>query len=223
MFHPDSRLMRILTMVAAFVALNLLWLLCSVPVVTAGASTAAMYTVTRRIARREDPSVVPEFFRAFGSNFRQAFPATLIFLVPALLVLFYLFVSLPEALGSVPWFRPLCWIAIGIICVVCSYVWPLIAWFDNSLGNTLKNAILLPVSNPLIALCVTALNLIPVFLLREDASLFLRLSFFWVAAGCSLTAFVNTQLLRFQFRRFLPEDEFVRPERNEQNTDDTEE
>ena len=223
MFHPDSRLMRILSVTASFLALNLLWLLCCVPVVTAGTATSAMYAVTRKMARREDPSVAPEFFAAFRRNFRQGFPATLILLLPTLLAAVYLVLSTSETLTSAAWFRPLCWIAIFIIAVICSYVWPQIAWFENSLGNIFKNAMLLPVSNPLIALGVTVLNLVPVFLLLRDAEFFVRISFFWVVAGGALTAFVNTQLLRFQLRGFLPEDEFVRPERDEPHYDDTEE
>ena len=69
---PDSKAYQILSTAAGFVALNLLWLLCSAPLLTAGVSTAAMYTVTRKMARNEYPTILPDFFKAFRDNFKQA-------------------------------------------------------------------------------------------------------------------------------------------------------
>ena len=103
--------------------------------------------------------------------------------------------------------RGLCWVAAAVIGVFNSYLWPLLAWYENSLGNSLRNAVLLPLSNPFIALAVTALNLLPVYLLLRHTYVFLRISFLWLVAGFALTAFVNTQLLRFQFRHVTGEDD----------------
>ncbi len=177
LFDPDSRIYQILSTAASFIALNILWLLCAAPLLTAGASTAAMYTVTRKMARHEDPTILPDFFKAFKENFKKSLLVSLILLLP-----------------------------MALLVVVSSYVWPLLAWYETSLGNTLRNAVLLPLNNPPIALVVTALNLLPLYLLLRHTFVFLRISFLWLVAGFALTAFVNTQLLRFQFRRFTPED-----------------
>ena len=166
LLDPDSKLYQILSTAASFIALNLLWLLCSAPLLTAGVSTAAMYSITRKMARHEDPA-------GMEGN--------------ALL-------------------RVLIWLAAGIIGVFSSYLWPLLAWYDNTLGNTLRNAVLLPLSNLFIALTVTVLNLLPLFLLLRHTAFFLRISFLWLVAGFALTAFVNTQLLRLQFRHVTGED-----------------
>ena len=52
--------------------LNLLWFVCSIPIVTIGASTTALYYVTLKLARDEDSNVTAMFFRAFKENFKQA-------------------------------------------------------------------------------------------------------------------------------------------------------
>ena len=206
LFDPDSRIYQILSTAASFIALNILWLLCAAPLLTAGASTAAMYTVTRKMARHEDPTILPDFFKAFKENFKKSLLVSLILLLPMALLVLYLFLGLSGGLDGQAWLRVYCWVAVGIIGVVSSYVWPLLAWYETSLGNTLRNAVLLPLNNPPIALAVTALNLLPLYLLLRHTFVFLRISFLWLVAGFALTAFVNTQLLRFQFRRFTPED-----------------
>ena len=204
---PDSKIYQILSTAASFIALNILWLLCSAPLLTAGVSTAAMYSVTRKMARHEDPAVLPDFFKAFRDNFKKGLLAGLVMLLPLLLLVLYLFLGLSGGLADQTLMRGLCWVAAAVIGVFNSYLWPLLAWYENSLGNSLKNAVLLPLSNPFIALAVTALNLLPLFLLLRHTAFFLRVSFLWLMAGFALTAFVNTQLLRLQFRHVTGEDD----------------
>ena len=43
LFDYDSKLFQLLLRVSDLVALSLLWLLCSLPVITIGASTSALY------------------------------------------------------------------------------------------------------------------------------------------------------------------------------------
>ena len=204
---PDSKAYQILSTAAGFVALNLLWLLCSAPLLTAGVSTAAMYTITRKMARHEYPTVLPDFFKAFRDNFKKGMLAGLVMLFPLLLLVLYLFLGLSGGMEGHTLLRGLSWVAAAVIGVFNSYLWPLLAWYENSLGNSLKNAVLLPLSNPFIALAVTALNLLPVYLLLRHTVFFLRISFLWLVAGFALTAFVNTQLLRLQLKQITPDED----------------
>ena len=207
LFQMDSPLMNFLSKVASLVALNLLWLLCCIPVVTIGASTTAMYCVTRDMAKGDWPSVVPDFIRAFAGNFKQSVLIFFILLIPVCLAISYLLLTITTALGAIWWFKALCYIAIAIVCVVCSYVYPLLANFDNSIRGTLKNAMLLPLANPLLAAVVTALNLLPILLLMINTEIFSPFSYFWVTIGSALTAFVNTKMLLGLFRHFVPKKE----------------
>ena len=50
----DNRIIRILTTLCDFLILNILWLVCSVPVITAGASTTALYSVMFKIIKKEE-------------------------------------------------------------------------------------------------------------------------------------------------------------------------
>lgn len=71
-FNMDGPVMRGLTRVFDLVLLNLLTVLCSIPLITIGASLAAMHSVLLKMVRNEESYIVKSFFRAFKENFKQA-------------------------------------------------------------------------------------------------------------------------------------------------------
>lgn len=195
LFQPDSPIMRFLSAMADLIALNLLWLICCVPVITIGPACTAMCYVARKIAEKEAPPVMKTFFHALRDNFKQSLIIFLILLGPTILAGAYLLMAVSGGLDHIPLIKYLSYLAIAITGIVLSYVYPLLAHFDNTVGNTLKNAFLLPLANPFIALVVTVLNLLPIITLLINYELMARLSFFWLVIGCSLTAVINAKLL----------------------------
>ncbi len=77
----DSPVIAFLNKLTDMVVLNMLWLICSLPVITIGASTTAMYYVSITSIRSGDGYVVRRFFRSFKENFRQITPVWLLMLV----------------------------------------------------------------------------------------------------------------------------------------------
>jgi len=77
----DSRFSQILIKLSYTCWLNLLWIICSLPVFTIGASTTALYTVTLKMADDNESEITKTFFRAFRDNFPQATRIWLILLV----------------------------------------------------------------------------------------------------------------------------------------------
>ncbi|MBQ1840251.1 MAG: DUF624 domain-containing protein, partial [Atopobiaceae bacterium] len=49
-FSPESKFSKIMMRLAWGCYLNLLWIVCSLPIITVGASTTALYYVTLKIA-----------------------------------------------------------------------------------------------------------------------------------------------------------------------------
>ncbi len=204
LFRLDSPVMRFLSNVADLIALNLIWLICCVPVLTIGPSTMAMHCVARDIAKGEWPPVFKTFFQEFRSNFKQALLVFLILLLPVCMAAAYLLMLVSGGLDHIPVLKSLCVLAVVIIALVCSYVYPLLSHFDNTVGNTLKNAFLLPLANPFLALVVTALNLLPILTLLINPELFARCVIFWILVGCALTAVINAKMLGPFCARFAP-------------------
>ena len=82
----DSPLMQGLGKMADLMWLNVLTLICCLPIVTIGASLTAMNYMALKIARNEECYITRGFFKSFKENFRQATVIWLIFLVVILIL-----------------------------------------------------------------------------------------------------------------------------------------
>ena len=87
-FAPDGKLARCLNCIGNLMILNILTLICCIPLVTAGAAMTALYTMTMRMARNEEGSIVREYFQAFKENFKQA---TILWMIFGSLMVFLAF------------------------------------------------------------------------------------------------------------------------------------
>ena len=79
-FSLDSKFMRFVDQLVDVVILNLLWLVCCLPIITIGASTVAAYRVSMRMIDSEEGYIAKSFFRSFRANFVQG---TLLWLLNA--------------------------------------------------------------------------------------------------------------------------------------------
>ena len=80
---PDSPVMELLRTIADVIILNLLFVICSIPIVTFGASYSAKYYVAMKIVKGEESGVVKPFFKAFKQNFKQS---TIVWLIMMLVI-----------------------------------------------------------------------------------------------------------------------------------------
>ena len=71
-FSMDNKFFTFMGRVADLCILNIICLICCIPIVTAGASITAMYYVTLKMVRNEEAYIVRSFFKSFKENFKQA-------------------------------------------------------------------------------------------------------------------------------------------------------
>ncbi len=141
-FDMDNPVMKTLSLAADLIVLNLLALVCALPVVTAGASLTALFDQCIRIVRMEEGAIVRGFLRAFRANFKKATLLWLLFLAAGLL----LWLDLLAAEATIPAMR------VGILALALiwlaalHYAFGLLARYENSLRGTLKNAFMLMVA-----------------------------------------------------------------------------
>lgn len=146
----ESKFSQILLKICYSCYLNMLWLLCSLPIFTIGASTAALYDVTLKIVREDDTALTARFFKAFRENFRQATVLWLILLALGILlaadgyILYHLYQSTSGGM-SVVWTLMLALIIAAAIVyvIVLIYVFPLTASVRNTSWAMLKNSFLI--------------------------------------------------------------------------------
>ncbi|MBQ6450861.1 MAG: YesL family protein [Solobacterium sp.] len=149
-FSYESRFSQVFLKLTWSCWLNMLWFICSLPVFTAGASTAALYTVTLKIADGKEETLTKEFFRAFRANFKQATRIWLLMLVIGILLAAggYITWHLRASSTGVPaimWTLNLALLiaAAVVYTIVLIYVYPLIARYANTDRAMLINSLLI--------------------------------------------------------------------------------
>lgn len=206
LLDPDSPIMSFLARVADLVILNVLWLLCCLPVVTAGASTTAMYHVVRHLQEESISSVTRDFFRSFKSDFRQATPVYLLLLIPTAAVVMNAWILSAQSSDAVPVYVRAIWMVSALMLTfVVSFVYPVMAYFDDTVWKTLRTAAVLAVAKLPRTVLINAINLLPIIMLFVSLPFFLRSSIFWLLIGGSLTAYLNMLILRPVFKKIIDE------------------
>lgn len=206
LLDPDSPIMSFLARVADLVILNVLWLLCCLPVVTAGASTTAMYHVVRHLQEESISSVTRDFFRSFKSDFRQATPVYLLLLIPTAAVVMNAWILSAQSSDVVPVYVRAIWMVSALMLTfIVSFVYPVMAYFDDTVWKTLRTAAVLAVAKLPRTVLISAINLLPIIMLFVSLPFFLRSSIFWLLIGGSLTAYLNMLILRPVFKKIIDE------------------
>ncbi len=80
MFKNDGLFSRFMNHAFDILYVGILWIVCSIPVITAGAATTAAYYAMAKCVRHKTGYIGREFFHSFKSNIRQILPLTLLFL-----------------------------------------------------------------------------------------------------------------------------------------------
>lgn len=218
LFNLDNPVWAFMGRIADLVILNILAIVCSIPIITIGASWTAMYYVTIRIEKREEGYVIRDFFRSFRTNFKQA---TLIWLlVIAVAAVFggdiLIYRMIPDQIPK------LVMIAISILAFLALattlYVFPLLARFENTTRNMIKNAFVLAVVDIPFTLIFIVLLILPVIV----AVFVIELAPFLLMLGVSLPAYLSSKLFVRIFRRIEPKERTLRDAKDMESTEETE-
>ena len=190
MFSPDSPVVSFLGKIADLIIINLLVVVCSLPVFTIGASWTALYYVTVKMVKNEESYVMRDFFKSFKQNFRQA---TVIWLINLIVVLVLCADVLMIRRGMTEGMPQFLIIAMGVMAVitiaVMIYVYPVLSHFDNSVKNTIKNAFILSISNFPYTLLFVAVIAVP-FLIAFYTNVGYRLLPIYILVGISGPAYI---------------------------------
>ncbi len=201
LINLDSPLMQGLTIITDAMLANLMFILCSVPIFTIGTALTAMAKVSQNSVLDEGSGVTRSFLRAFKENFKQTVLLWIVIMIlGAILVADLLFVDSmlagwAQKLGFCLWVLPTT-IYVGVL----SWLFPLIARYDNTVKGHLKNALALTFGKFPRTLIMSAVTMLPFFLLVFDAGLLLKTSILWIIFGFGFLAYFNALLMRPVFR-----------------------
>lgn len=203
-FRYDSPVMEFFSRIADLMILNVLTLVCMVPLVTIGASLTAMHSVLLRMVREEESHVIRSYLNAFRANFKQA--TVLWVILAAVGAGIFLDWRIFRGKEGVPsGVLTVLLGAAGIFwCLTFLYVFPLQAKFENKTAGTLKNAFIMSVAafpRTLGMLMVSALPLLLVWWLDAQC---LPILFFFGASG---PGYLSALLYSPYFKRFEPDEQ----------------
>lgn len=193
----DSPLVRTVNKITDLVVLNFWTLLCSIPIFTIGASFSAAHYVALKMRRDEENYTTREFFKAFKQNFKKA---TLIWLIMLFVMIvlamdFYIIrnteLEIPKLVQGI--------IAVVAALIACTLTWlfPLQAKFENTIGRTIKNAFSLSMIQAPRTILMIVAYILP-FVLCFSIYQIMPLYLFF---GLSLPIYISAMLYNKMFKR----------------------
>lgn len=204
-FSLDSPLFSFLSKVADLILLNILTLICCLPIVTVGASMTALHYVVLKMVRDEESYIVRSYFKSFKQNFKQATIIWLILLLVGAVLIGDLFILSFSTIRFSNWIRIALFTVIIIVLLATMHLFPVLSRFDNTIKNTFKNSFFMGIltlpKTILMLLCWVAPLVIAAFIVQATPIVFML--------GISAPAYLCAKLYNKTFKRFEPEEEIV--------------
>lgn len=186
----DNKFNRIMSTIFDIAALNIFWIVTSLPLFTIGASTAALYNVTLKLVRKEEGPVTKSYFKEFKNNFKPSLPLAVPYILINIILILDLhifgenveetspFYNISAALlnsGASGFLYGVVLVLLVVLAAIFTYVFPLLSWFENTARNTFKNGARLALSRLPLTILMTILNLFPVILFIEVPGAFFHI------------------------------------------------
>jgi len=205
LFDLESPFMEFIGKIADLILLSVLWIVCCIPVVTIGASTAALYYVTLKMVRQEDAGITKLFWKSFKENLKQGMVLTILFILCAVVLFldFRVVSVMEENMKSVLSFVFVL-LFVLFLCVML-YTFPLQAQFVNPIPGTLKNALLLSIRNFPSTIVMLIINLLPAVVAVLFPQAFLWLLPLWVCLTPATNAYLCAKKLNKIFAPLVEE------------------
>ena len=205
-FNMDSPVMRFLSRVCDLMILNLLCLICCIPIITIGASITALYSVTLKMVKGEETDIVKGFFHALKQNFKIS---TIIWLILAVvgLILAFDFKATQLFQGNMKKvFRILNGAVSTFYLLLLSYVFPYVARFENTIRNSMKNAILISILNLPYTVAIVLIPILAVLATLINGTTLMYGSLAWILLGISCIALAHSYMFRKVFAKYEPQE-----------------
>ena len=201
LLNPNNSLMITMSWITDCIFLSLFWLLGCFPVVTAGASFAALYDSAFRAFRKGEKNAWQRFLKVYRDNWKAGIMPTLV--IGALLwLLVRLLIGTWNGFATgavgVAGFSGITFVA-GVVLGILRVAFPMLSRFENSLIGLLKNTLLISLANLPRTIALGIVNAATVFLCIR----FVVPMFFLPA----LAALIGSLFIEPMFKPYMPQEE----------------
>lgn len=202
-FRYDGPLTRFLNTLADLIILSIMWLVCSLPIVTMGASTVSLYAITMNYGE-DDTGLIRRFWKAFRENFKKGSIAGVVFLLIGV-VLFFDFRIIVGMSQNADMFKIAAWFVTILCFVMYIYTFPLLACYEQTLIQTMKNALLIGLSNLPATILLLVVHILPVVAAVVNLEMFVRYaSLFLSFMGAGVISLISTCILKRVLAKYQP-------------------
>lgn len=205
-FSYESKFSQILMFVADLVILNVLYVVCCLPVFTIGAAQAALYSGIRTLLDPEtDEKPRRVFFQEFRNGFKSITAGWAVGLVPV--IFFAVMTLLVTALGQSVEGAPvvLCLIGLAVSMVWSSQIPMFHARFSCTAKQLWRNSAILVILHPLRSILVTVLMWLPLALALWNTFLFAATTPAWALLYYAIAFMLNFIVMKKPFNQFIRE------------------
>lgn len=190
----DGPVIKFITKIVYSVWLNILWFICCIPIFTIGPSTTALFYCCQKMACDEESYITQSFFRSFRQNFKQSVAAGIIATLVGIIIGIDGYVLYHLHNKSSFWTLVLAVYIVATAAYIIFICWlfPLLARYENTLLNSLKNAIMLSIRFIICTAVMLGVYLIMLLII-------IRIFTPAVIFGMGTCAFINSILLKNVF------------------------
>lgn len=183
--------------------LNICFIISCLPIITIGAASVAMYSVLFNMD--DKTNIIKSYKHRFRYNYRQSTLVwLLIIIVGTIIYLDYAVLGILEInfwLVSV-----VLYIDVYLVIGVASYSFGMMAMFNNSTKQTIKNALIFCISMPIKTIIMVLVTLSPVIVLLLNAELLPVVIVFWLLFGFEICSEINARRMKDIFASFPVEE-----------------
>ncbi len=196
----DSNFNFIFTKIADLFILNILFILCCLPIFTIGASYSALYECITLLKDDSSTSLWIDFFRTFKLKFKYSCISQIIIMISTIALWSNLVIML--SLNSIVKFIFIIFLAFYFILLISFsiYVFPILCRYNMKLSNLLKVTFVIAIGNPIKTLLLILINLFPLIIMSICPFLNLYIIVFMTFFGFSLISFLSSLLLEPLFK-----------------------
>ena len=202
-FSMNSKLIKVLNNIVDVVFLNIVFIITCMPILTIGPAITALYSVTLKLAAKEDIYVIKAYFKALRENFKKSEKAWLVILAVIVLIgiNFRICLAFDFAFKQVV-MGLLCMMAL-LVAISFVFVFPIIAKFEVPLKNAFINSILMPLSKPLLFFTIMLIQAVPIITAMYSQAVFIIWIYLLVMGWFSLVAYVSSIYINKLFHVFI--------------------
>lgn len=196
-FDPNNLFFRLMGRLSDLMILNFMWIIFSIPIITIGASTTALYSSVLKLLDGTEGYMIKGFYKAFKEAFKKATVAWIgIFLSGGFLLINILFWIRYKTIVGLIMIVTLIFL-LFIFTLISTYIFPILSKYNKRILDTIKASFFLSIKYLPFSILIILINLVFAIL----PIIFPFIILFMIFFGIAFCALFNSYFYRIIFNK----------------------